>query len=133
MTGGSASPFRRREETVGPIFSHRLTRWSDLLTIAHMLSRALSIVACAVAVVTTAACGTSDRSSPSGYLGMGGQTGYGGAVNVGRCSGDETMERECSITVKQASGVKSCFTGFQYCDDGYWTECLDPEHDPRVQ
>jgi hypothetical protein len=52
---------------------------------------------------------------------------------IGRCEGDESVEQECKVYIDQANGKRSCFTGFQYCSDGVWSDCLDPTHDPRVQ
>ena len=80
------------------------------------------------------ACGSEGEDSPPAALDLGGG-GLGGGhtiIDVGACDGDEGLEKECTIYIEQASGVTSCFTGFQYCSAGRWTECLDPDHDPRV-
>lgn len=39
------------------------------------------------------------------------------------CAEDDV--RSCTITIKQASGVVSCWTGVEVCSNGAWGECLD--------
>ena len=80
------------------------------------------------------ACGNSgEEERPTGIVAGGGHGGALPGIELGSCEGDESNERECTIYITQASGVTSCFQGIQYCSDGTWTECLDPDHDPRVQ
>jgi hypothetical protein len=70
--------------------------------------------------------GETDRPTGIDHGGMG-----GAGVHVGGCNDDE--ERSCSVTFHQANGAKSCFTGLQFCEAGMWSDCFEPEHDPRVE
>lgn len=70
--------------------------------------------------------GESDRATGIDQGGMGGT-----GVHVGGCSDEE--ERSCSVTFHQANGAKSCFTGVQFCQDNAWSDCFEPDNDPRVE
>lgn len=66
-------------------------------------------------------CAGSDEAAPALDLGMGGAPPM---PQAGPC--EEGEQRECSIVIHQASGVKSCFTGVEFCVDGEWSDCLEP-------
>lgn len=48
----------------------------------------------------------------------------------------EGSVRDCRITIHQASGVTSCWDGVQFCEDGTWGGCMNPDDvesaDPTV-
>lgn len=35
--------------------------------------------------------------------------------------------RECTVVLPSQNGVKNCVYGLQLCEEGVWSECLDPE------
>lgn len=41
----------------------------------------------------------------------------------------EETQRECTIVIEQASGVRSCWKGVQFCVDGAWSECTAVDAD----
>ncbi len=42
----------------------------------------------------------------------------------------EEAQRECVIVIEQASGVRSCWKGVQFCVDGAWSDCLVQSNEP---
>lgn len=40
---------------------------------------------------------------------------------------EEGAQRECIVRRRQGNGVVSCWTGTQFCVDGEWSECFEPE------
>jgi hypothetical protein len=78
-------------------------------------------------------CGATDHAPPPPPTSpTGGQAGDDGPM-IGACEGDETLERTCTVYITQSSGVTSCFSGVQYCDDGKWSECFGVYDEPRTE
>jgi hypothetical protein len=47
-----------------------------------------------------------------------------GGAPTGTCI--EGATQECKITLPSQGSVENCVTGFQFCEQGTWTEC-DPD------
>ena len=104
----------------------------------NSLVRNLWLVALGASVLGSliAGCGNKGDERAAAPLGDGNVGGFGGGHPVGpvgACNGDETLQEHCSVYITQASGVTSCFSGFKFCDDGIWSECLDRDRDPRIE
>lgn len=89
------------------------------------------------ASATLFSCGGPERETPGRWDGGGGgEGGLGGqsnVISVGNCGDSEAEDRPCKVYHQQANGVTSCFNGIQYCDGGRWSDCIDPDNDPRVE
>jgi hypothetical protein len=88
------------------------------------------------ASATLFSCGGPERETPGRWNGGGGEGGLGGqsnVISVGNCGDSEAEDRPCKVYHQQANGVTSCFNGIQYCDGGRWSDCIDPDNDPRVE
>lgn len=89
-----------------------------------------------ISSVLLLACGGPERETAAPWGGGGGEGGLGGqgnVISVGTCGSGEAEDRECKVYHRQANGVTSCFVGIQYCDGGSWSDCIDPNNDPRVE
>ncbi len=67
--------------------------------------------------------------------GAGGDSGLGGAAGAhsgSRPQCREGAQKECSVEVVLANGIKSCWYGTKYCVDERWTECINGG-DPSTQ
>lgn len=67
--------------------------------------------------------------------GDGGDSGLGGAAGAhsgSRPQCREGAQKECSVEVVLANGIKSCWYGTKYCVDERWTECINGG-DPSTQ
>lgn len=87
----------------------------------------------ALLLLLASGCGAHEGDHPS-YGDAGSAGGAGGSSNPedsgtqsapSGCS--EGHVRECRITIKQASGVTSCWDGLQLCQNGVWSRCMDPD------
>ncbi len=95
---------------------------------SHFRSRAVSLLAAALPLLTTAACvppeDTTQSTGAKPPIGGGGAGGYGG--DGGQGGGAECPEgatRDCSITLGEHAGVLTCLEGAQTCADGEWGPC----------
>ncbi len=82
----------------------------------------------AASLLLAFACGCSGDDSAGNYDAYSGEGGalpfFGATTQSGACD-TEASRRTCSVYVQQANGVKSCFQGIQYCEQGVWTQCLE--------
>lgn len=51
-------------------------------------------------------------------------------TSVAHGSCDQGAERKCSVILGKYDGVVSCFVGVQYCANGVWGPCQDPNAPP---
>jgi hypothetical protein len=112
---------RPGSDRLGPLRPFTLMRASSLSLLAAF--------AASLGLLSVACSGAEEAERPAGLEDAGSMGGSNTPQEVG-CEGD--AERSCTVTFNQANGAKSCFTGVQFCDDGAWSACFEPEYDPRL-
>ncbi len=72
-------------------------------------------------------CSASEEAPPPGWDGTSSENGGASGGEVPGTPCEDGVEKDCSITVEQANGVKSCWQGKQTCENGIWQRCLETE------